>query len=119
MLLGHRLERHTKRHRVVGRAQRRAILKVDLVLADRHLVMRGFDFDPEAAVRLCWAGVRPIRIDAPVRYFGRHEGGVSHFHYGRDNALLAWMHLRLFAGFAVRLPMLVARRLTRRSNQTA
>ncbi|WP_122168457.1 glycosyltransferase family 2 protein [Burkholderia stabilis] len=76
--------------------------------------MRGFDFDPEAAVRLCWAGVRPIRIDAPVRYFGRHEGGVSHFHYGRDNALLAWMHLRLFTGFAVRLPMLVARRLTRR-----
>ncbi|MCP6652077.1 glycosyltransferase family 2 protein, partial [Klebsiella pneumoniae] len=42
--------------------------------------MRGFDFDPEAAVRLCWAGVRPIRIDAPVRYFGRDEGGVSHFH---------------------------------------
>ena len=81
--------------------------------------MRGFDFDPEAAVRLCWAGVRPIRIDAPVRYFGRHEGGVSHFHYGRDNALLAWMHLRLFTGFAVRLPMLVARRLTRRHDQTA
>ena len=81
--------------------------------------MRGFDFDPEAAVRLCWAGVRPIRIDAPVRYFGRHEGGVSHFHYGRDNALLAWMHLRLFIGFVVRLPMLVARRLTRRRDQAA
>ncbi len=77
--------------------------------------MRGFDFDPEAAVRLCWAGVPPIRIEAPVRYFGEHEGGVSHFHYGRDNALLAWMHLRLFAGFVARLPMLVARRLTRRS----
>ena len=59
------------------------------------------------------------RIDAPVRYFGRHEGGVSHFHYGRDNALLAWMHLRLFTGFAVWLPMLVARRLTRRHDQTA
>ncbi|NTX49589.1 glycosyltransferase family 2 protein [Burkholderia cepacia] len=81
--------------------------------------MRGFDFDPEAAVRLCWAGVRPIRIDAPVRYFGRHEGGVSHFHYGRDNALLAWMHLRLFTGFVARLPMLVARRLARRHDQTA
>lgn len=38
--------------------------------------MHGFDFDPEAAVQLCRAGVRPIRIDAPVRYFGRHEGGV-------------------------------------------
>ena len=74
--------------------------------------MRGFDFDPEAAVRPCGCA-------GPVCYFGRHEGGVSHFHYGRDNALLAWMHLRLFTGFAMRLPMLVARRLTRRRDQTA
>lgn len=36
--------------------------------------MRGFDFDPEAAVWLCRAGVRPIRLDAPVRYFGRRAG---------------------------------------------
>ena len=54
-----------------------------------------------------------------MRYFGRHEGSVSHFHYGRHNALLARMHLRLFTGFAVRLPMLVARRLTRRRDQPA
>ncbi|AJX18109.1 glycosyltransferase family 2 protein [Burkholderia ubonensis] len=80
----------------------------------RQMWMRGFDFDPEAAVRLCWAGVRPIRIDAPVRYFRENEGGVSHFHYGRDNALLTWMHLRLIAGFVLRLPLLVARRLMRR-----
>ncbi|AMP38619.1 glycosyltransferase family 2 protein [Ralstonia solanacearum] len=75
--------------------------------------MRGFDFDPEAAVRLCWAGVRPIRLDAPVRYFRAAEGGVSHFHYGRDNVLLAWMHLRLLFGCLWRLPLLVARRLRR------
>ncbi|KVX79063.1 glycosyl transferase family 2 [Burkholderia ubonensis] len=80
----------------------------------RQMWMRGFDFDPEAAVRLCWAGVRPIRIDAPVRYFRENEGGVSHFHYGRDNALLTWMHLRLIAGFVLRLPLLVVRRLMRR-----
>ena len=30
--------------------------------------MRRFDFDPEAVVRLCWAGVRPVNINAPVRY---------------------------------------------------
>ncbi|MGN6806638.1 MAG: glycosyltransferase family 2 protein [Trinickia sp.] len=75
--------------------------------------MRRFDFDPEAAVRLCWRGVAPINIDAPVRYFKREEGGVSHFHYCRDNALLSWMHARLLVGFVLRLPLLVVRRLFR------
>lgn len=56
---------------------------------------RRYDFDTEAAVRLGWAGVRPVNIAAPVRYFSRAEGGVSHFHYVRDNATLVWMHTRL------------------------
>ncbi|MDR5816822.1 MULTISPECIES: glycosyltransferase family 2 protein [unclassified Caballeronia] len=73
--------------------------------------MRRFDFDPEAVVRLCWRGVRPINLDAPVRYFTAEEGGVSHFQYGRDNLLLTWMHLRLLAGFVLRLPLLAVRRL--------
>lgn len=72
--------------------------------------MRRFDFDPEAVVRLCWAGVRPINIDAPVRYLTTEEGGVSHFKYLRDNLLLTWMHTRLFLGFVMRLPILVWRR---------
>ena len=75
--------------------------------------MRRFDFDPEAVVRLCWAGVRPINLDAPVRYFRADEGGVSHFKYLRDNTLLTWMHTRLFIGFVLRLPALLWRRLTR------
>ncbi|KAB2924221.1 MAG: glycosyltransferase family 2 protein [Dechloromonas sp.] len=74
--------------------------------------MRRFDFDPEAVVRLCWAGVRPRNIDAPVRYFRADEGGVSHFNYLRDNTLLTWMHTRLFLGFLLRLPLLLWRRLT-------
>lgn len=74
--------------------------------------MRRFDFDPEAVVRLCWAGVRPINIDAPVRYFRADEGGVSHFRYLRDNTLLTWMHTRLFLGFLFRLPLLIVRKLT-------
>ncbi|KWR77181.1 glycosyl transferase family 2 [Cupriavidus sp. IDO] len=78
---------------------------------DEDRWMRRFDFDPEVAVRLCWRGVRPINLDAPVRYFGRQEGGVSHFRYLRDNLLLTWMHLRLIAGFLVRLPRLLRRRL--------
>ena len=73
--------------------------------------MRRFDFDPEAVVRLCWAGVRPINIDAPVRYFRADEGGVSHFRYLRDNTLLTWMHTRLFLGFLLRLPLLIVRKL--------
>jgi glycosyltransferase involved in cell wall biosynthesis len=73
--------------------------------------MRRFDFDPEVAVRLCWRGVRPVNLDAPVRYFDPRAGGVSHFRYLRDNLLLARMHLRLMAGCLVRLPWLVWRRL--------
>ena len=76
--------------------------------------MRRFDFDTEAVVRLAWRGVRPINVDAPVRYLRADEGGVSHFRYGRDNALLTWMHLRLLLGFALRLPSLVVRRITGR-----
>lgn len=77
--------------------------------------MRRFDFDPEAAVRLAWAGVPAVNRPAPVRYFSAAEGGVSHFKYLRDNALLTWMHLRLLAGFAWRLPWLLWRRLRRRA----
>ena len=73
--------------------------------------MRRFDFDPEAVVRLCWAGVKPINLDAPVRYLSAEEGGVSHFKYLRDNTLLTWMHTRLFLGFVLRLPWLLLRRL--------
>lgn len=76
--------------------------------------MRHFDFDPEAAIRLSWRGVKVINLPAPVRYFSVDEGGVSHFRYLRDNILLTWMYSRLFIGFLLRLPMLVIRRLLHR-----
>jgi hypothetical protein len=79
----------------------------------RNRFMRRFDFDPEAVVRLCWAGVRPVNLDAPVRYLSAEEGGVSHFKYLRDNLLLTWMHTRLFLGFVLRLPLLIGRRLSK------
>ncbi|MEJ1972365.1 MAG: glycosyltransferase [Lacunisphaera sp.] len=56
---------------------------------------RRYDFDTEAAVRLVWTGVPPLNLAAPVRYFSREEGGVSHFHYLRDNLTLVGMHTRL------------------------
>jgi glycosyltransferase involved in cell wall biosynthesis len=80
-------------------------------IMERQHWMRGFDFDPEAAVRLCWHGVRPLNISAPVKYFRANEGGVSHFNYLRDNALLTWMHLRLTMGCLLRLPRLAWRRV--------
>ena len=76
--------------------------------------MRRFDFDPEAVVRLAWAGVRPINEAAPVKYLSQGEGGVSHFNYLRDNMLLTWMHTRLVLEFLLRLPLLLWRRLRRR-----
>jgi hypothetical protein len=77
--------------------------------------MRRFDFDPEAAVRLVWRGLEPVNVPAPVKYLTAEEGGVSHFRYGRDNALLTWMHARLLAGFLLRAPLLVARKLKAQS----
>lgn len=76
--------------------------------------MRRFDFDVEAAVKLVWAGLRPVNRPAPVRYLRPEEGGVSHFRYVRDNALLTWMHVRLMLGFVVRLPWLALRRIIAR-----
>lgn len=72
--------------------------------------MRHFDFDPEAAVRLSWRGVKVVNLPAPVQYFSTDEGGVSHFRYLRDNILLTWMYTRLFFGFLLRLPVLLTRR---------
>lgn len=73
--------------------------------------MRRFDFDTEAVVRLAWRGIKPLNIDAPVKYLTADEGGVSHFRYGRDNVLLTWMHTRLMIEFVLRLPGLVWRKL--------
>jgi glycosyltransferase involved in cell wall biosynthesis len=75
--------------------------------------MRRFDFDPEAVVRLCWRGVNPVNIPAPVKYLRADEGGVSHFNYWRDNRLLTWMHIRLMMGFVLRLPVLALNKISR------
>ncbi len=75
--------------------------------------MRRFDFDTEAVVRLAWRGVKPVNLDAPVKYPRPEDGGVSHFKYGRDNLLLTWMHTRLVLEFLLRLPLLLLKKLLR------
>ena len=56
---------------------------------------RGFDFDPEIAVRMVWDGVPTLNIPAPCRYLSKSDGGVSHFNYLRDNIKMVWLHTRL------------------------
>lgn len=82
-----------------------------LHIMDRTLWMRRFDFDPEAVVRLSWAGVAAVNLPAPVRYLRPDQGGVSHFHYLRDNGLLTGMHVRLMLEWLVRWPVLLHRRI--------
>jgi glycosyltransferase involved in cell wall biosynthesis len=60
---------------------------------------RRFDFDPEIAVRLTWAGVPSVNLPARCRYFSKAEGGISHFRYFRDNARMIGMHARLLVEF--------------------
>jgi len=64
------------------------------VMESSHFA-RGYDFDPEVAVKLVWAGVQPRQMPVPVRYFSEAEGGVSHFHYLRDNVKLTILQFRL------------------------
>lgn len=75
-----------------------------LQIMERTRWMRRFDFDAEAAVRLCWRGIRPVNIAVPVRYLSAAEGGVSQFRYLRDNLLLTWMHTRLVLELALVRP---------------
>jgi len=71
--------------------------------------MRRFDFDAEAVVRLSWRDVPPVNC-RPRCGISAAKRRVSHFHYWRDNVLLTSMYLRLLLGFALRLPLLIARR---------
>lgn len=72
---------------------------------------RGFDFDPEIAVRMVWAGVPTINLPAPCRYLSKSEGGISHFRYLRDNLKLIWLHLRLLSQLLIwRWPLVLHRR---------
>ena len=73
-----------------------------LAVMEAHPTMRGFDFDPEAAVRLAWLGHGAVRLATRVRYPPANAGGVSHFRYGRDNRVLARMHARLLIGAVCR-----------------
>jgi glycosyltransferase involved in cell wall biosynthesis len=62
---------------------------------------RRYDFDPEVAVRLAWAGLPAVNLDAACRYLDRGSGGVSHFRYFRDNLRMIGLHVRLLCALAL------------------
>lgn len=71
---------------------------------------RRYDFDPEVVVRLFWRGVSPINLPAPCRYIAKADGGISHFHYVRDNLRMVWLHLRLLVRLLFTFPAVLAAR---------
>ena len=78
---------------------------------------RRYDFDPEIAVRLVWAGVPPVNLGARCRYFSAAEGGISHFHYIRDNVRMVWLHTRLLTELILlRWPAALRARARRRAS---
>jgi glycosyltransferase involved in cell wall biosynthesis len=85
------------------------VYPIDAVLAlDASAPLgRHMDFDIELLIRLHWRGLAFVSIPTRVRY---PADGVSHYRMGRDNALVMYMHLRLFLGMIARLPWLLARK---------
>jgi glycosyltransferase involved in cell wall biosynthesis len=79
-----------------------------VLLLDTVRLGKRMDFDTEILVQAHWRGIAIVNMPAQVRY---PEDGVSHFRMVRDNALLARMHLRLFAGMCARVPRQALRRL--------
>ena len=71
---------------------------------------RRYDFECEAGILLCWRGVPIINVPTPVRYLSKAEGGISHYHYLRDNVRLVTLFLRHFPGALLRWPLLLSRR---------
>lgn len=79
-----------------------------VALDDVSPVGRRMQFDTDIIVRLHWSGVAVVNLKTPVTY---PVDGVSHFDLLRDNLRMAGLHLRLAAGFVLRLPLLLVRRL--------
>jgi glycosyltransferase involved in cell wall biosynthesis len=78
-----------------------------LALTKRHKVGERMNFDTDVLVRLYWEGLNIVNVPTRVGY---PTDGVSHFRGWHDNALISWMHTKLFFGMLVRVPRLLARK---------
>lgn len=59
---------------------------------------RRYDVECVLAIRLSRAGHPVINVATPVRYFLAGEGGISHYHYLRDNVRLGFVFLAHLPG---------------------
>ncbi len=75
---------------------------------------RRYDFDPEVAVRMVWDGTPTINVPATCRYIAKSDGGISHFHYLRDNLRMIWLHSRLLMQLLWRWPAALRHQRRRR-----
>ncbi|MGE5626211.1 MAG: glycosyltransferase family 2 protein [Bacillota bacterium] len=89
-------------------------LAPSLALMERARIGPRMDFDTEIMVRLYWAGTGSLFLPTRVRY---PEDGLSHFRMVKDNARMAWLHLRLMLGMLPRVPSLIARNRARRRGE--
>lgn len=85
---------------------------VEALLAKSGVGAR-MDFDTEIIVRLHWREVPMRWIATQVRY---PVDGVSHFRMFYDNVRMTSLHVRLTLGMLLRLPMLLWRKLSRRTD---
>lgn len=69
-------------------------LKETIGVLDSARLGERMDFDPEIAVRLKWRGLPIKNIPTRVIY---PPGGLSNFAFVRDNVLMVYLHLRLWA----------------------
>lgn len=81
-------------------------LKSIVPLYQQHHLSERMSWDTEVIVKADWEGIPIINVPTKVNY---PENGVSHFMAFKDNALISWMHTRLFFGMLWRLPRLLSR----------
>ena len=81
------------------------------ILGKREISKR-MEFDIEILTRLHWLGVRMVFLPVRVIY---PEGGISNFRMVKDTIAIAGIHTLLFFGMVIRLPLILGRRIARRS----
>lgn len=84
-------------------------LEVTVPMLDQAGLGRRMDFDMEILVRLAWKGVPIHSVPTKVIY---PEGGRSNFRLVADNWYITLMHIRLSFGMLLRLPRLIAWKLS-------
>ena len=84
-------------------------LAATVALIDSVPTGDAMEFDPELVIRLHWRGLAIRTVPTRVVY---EPGGLSHFHMLGDNARMTWVYTRSLAGMAIRLPVLLGRRVS-------